>query len=401
MVDINFRLVSNLQKVKVQAGIPIEQKGNLEINPAKQTHETLPANIILILDCSGSMSGDPLDLLNKAIDKVSSNLRENDKISMISFSSEASIIVQEKSRDELFNEGIPVLTSQGGTNFKAAFGLGLELIKQNTSFLSKVDAKRYSNVVIFMSDGNPTVHGWKKLPKEYLKLGFTIHSLGLGSNVNPNTMLEIAEAAGGTYEHADSPDELEESLLNIIDLSQDIVLHQPILRMKVFPGSKVSNVCLVAPPKDLLKNAKIGLNEITLPDLATDSNYEIIYDLKIDKPGKVNQKQDLIEWSMDNSTPVTTYIMWVDEATSYLSGVNTTPIILEKIYKGFDAVKKGDTQMTQKTITQLNNFKNNPLSQSAVTILKESTKGDISAGKKLSLISKTTTNPNGKLKKLK
>ena len=60
-----------------------------------------------------------MDLLNSAIESIAQKLRDQDRLSIVAFGSDAEIVVQEYSKSRLFQEGITQLGNLGGTNYKA------------------------------------------------------------------------------------------------------------------------------------------------------------------------------------------------------------------------------------------------------------------------------------------
>ena len=88
VLEIQPLLVQN----EVDASEPCHQAGSLRLEVAPGTSApALPARLIMIFDMSGSMRGRPMELLEAALSHVFTNLRPQDKLSMIRFGGDASV----------------------------------------------------------------------------------------------------------------------------------------------------------------------------------------------------------------------------------------------------------------------------------------------------------------------
>jgi Ca-activated chloride channel family protein len=390
----SIRLQSSLTKQLVEAGRPFEQKGSLQIAFKTDIEKSLPANIIMILDCSGSMSGRPMELLNVGIDSVAKNLRPEDRLSIVAFGSEAKILVQEKSKSQLLL-GIPTLETLGSTNYVGGLKKSLEIISnsQVTQLLIGDQVHTVAKTVLFMSDGHPDGgHLGENQVKEFAKNGYTFHTLGLGTNINPDTLLMMAEYSFGHFNTALDENQLEEKLNELLHFSQNIAYSIPSLEIDVLPGVELNEIKLAVPSQDLLDKAQPGTNVVKLPDIQTDQTMDILFNVKVDTPGNVGEIQDLIEWSMAGAVSETTKVNWVDSDAVLLARPNARPTVLHDFSKALDAFRLGDQKTIIKLTTKLSNMKNIPLANQATTVLTEvKEKGDVGRAKLLEILSNTKT----------
>lgn len=395
---INVRLESSLTKPQALFSDPLNQKGVLKIFDNSTTTNTLPANILFILDCSGSMSGHPMDLLNSAIDIVSGKLRDEDMLSIIAFGSSASIIIQNQKKDDLYDNGVPHLVDMGGTNYNDAFSEAIEFIKGNSQTMgfSTNNVHLQAKIALFFSDGAPTCDNkYLNMIAEFNKYGYSLHTMGMGGSVNSENLLDISEKVGGSYHHADNDSEIEVNLDNVLQLSQSIKYAVPELNVIVYPGVTLENIELVAPPRNIDSIWKAGTYKVNLPDLISQSILVIDFDIKTDKGGNIGTKQDLVEWSMMNSNKETTSVFWENQNTVMMSGINTEPAIYSKVSEALKSLKSGDTISAQKAQKLLNNVKNNAVASSASQTITNIIKDGNNIGNLLDLVSNTRTDPSG------
>lgn len=117
------------------------------------------ANVIFVVDVSGSMEGNSLRTAKSAIRAAASTIlgQENTKVSLVSFSTHAQTDLEPTDNINSFNRAVDSLYADGGTNWEAG------LSKANNLVSSNPNTKNY---VIFVSDGNPTFrnssngYGW-------------------------------------------------------------------------------------------------------------------------------------------------------------------------------------------------------------------------------------------------
>ncbi|MFT4250135.1 MAG: VWA domain-containing protein [Candidatus Woesearchaeota archaeon] len=115
-------------------------------------------DIVLVVDVSGSMAGLPLTLAkNSSLDLVS-RLGPRDRMSVVSFSSRASVVVPLTSNRQSLERGISSLLAGGSTNYVLGLTRSSEVLSTSRGGNSRV--------VIFLSDGIPTDEGGVVAVKE-------------------------------------------------------------------------------------------------------------------------------------------------------------------------------------------------------------------------------------------
>ncbi len=114
-----------------------------------ESNEKLPKNLVLLIDVSGSMKEEKkLPLVKKSIIQLLNNLNENDKISLITYSSEIKTLVENefvKNKENIVNI-INNLKSEDGTN-------GEERLRTAYKTAEKTFVKKGIIRIILFSDG--------------------------------------------------------------------------------------------------------------------------------------------------------------------------------------------------------------------------------------------------------
>ena len=166
-------------------------------------NKTTAADLIFVVDVSGSMSGSPIQLVKETLNYIVDITNENDSISLITFHSSASLsqglIRMTEANKNTMRSKINNLRASGGTNIYSGLQKGLEQVTKDYSSGDRVCS------IILLSDGADgyanadtrfasLINGGVK--KNYI---FTTHSFGYGSYHDANLMSKISMVRDGSY----------------------------------------------------------------------------------------------------------------------------------------------------------------------------------------------------------
>lgn len=177
-----------------KAYLLVELKGNAVIHTNRA-----PINVGLVLDRSGSMSGQPLAHSLKACQYVTDQMGEGDLLSMVAFDDEVETIFPPEK--VIYKDGmkskIAAIEPGGATNLSGGLPLGAQFV---------TDAKQDGmvNRVLLLSDGHAnegiTDRGkLSRIAKEYQSMGIGISTLGVGHRFDEELMEAIADGGGGNF----------------------------------------------------------------------------------------------------------------------------------------------------------------------------------------------------------
>jgi len=202
---------------------------------------------VTVLDVSGSMTGNKLALLKRAMRFVIDNLGPADRLSVVSFSHRADrrIRLARMSDDGKVSAKLAVesLVAGGSTNI----GAGLQVASEVLAL------RRYRNAVtsvILLSDGQDTFirrrdfTGLVPLPfRAAVNRPGPIHTFGFGSDHDAAAMHSVAEVTGGTFSFIENLAVIQDSFAQCIGGLLSVAMQSVrIAVLCVHPGVRVLGV---------------------------------------------------------------------------------------------------------------------------------------------------------------
>lgn len=152
----------------------------------------LPLNFSLVLDKSGSMSGDKISQLRQAVKWIIEQLQPDDYISIISFDTSPNILVKatQASNKSQLQQAIDKLGANGGTNIAPALKAGLAEI-------GKYAAPDKVSRLILLTDGETEgENDCHQQADAAGRNGVPIVALGLGNDWNESLLETMAQRSG-------------------------------------------------------------------------------------------------------------------------------------------------------------------------------------------------------------
>lgn len=274
----------------VLAGKP--QKVYLKISlvgasPARR-EERAPINIALVLDRSGSMSGQKIQNARKAAIRVMDYLNRDDVFSVVAYSSEAQVLLPATKLHDKSSarEAIRSIRANGGTALHAGVVRGAGEVRK---FL---DPDRV-NRVILLSDGLANVgpqtpRELADLGRELVQEGISVTTLGLGFGYNEDLMTQLAYASDGNHAFIKKPSQLAKVFEQEFGDVLSVVAQQVEIEIHCAEG--------VRPRRALGREARIQDQRIEarLNQLYANQEKYLLMELEVE-PGRVGQSRTLAE----------------------------------------------------------------------------------------------------------
>ena len=165
---------------------------------AEQAHQ--PTDVLVVLDVSGSMSGQKLDYAKQALHQLIERVGKSDRFGLVTYESSAGLSIPLAASSggaaARWHRQVDALDASGGTNIAEGLELGL-------AQLAKRDPGRNARVLL-LSDGQATVgdtsmEGLRGRAQRFMRAEHVLSTLGIGDDFNEDVMTKIAETGTGNF----------------------------------------------------------------------------------------------------------------------------------------------------------------------------------------------------------
>jgi len=153
--------------------------------------------VYLLLDCSGSMSGEPIEAVRQGVKALLTELRgdpqalETAYLSVITFDSTARQVIP---LTELMQFKEPAINAGGATSLGAALKLLTNCIKSEVRKSTQSQKGDWKPLVFILTDGEPT-DNWQDAANELKNSKpANIIACGAGANANSSVLKQITES---------------------------------------------------------------------------------------------------------------------------------------------------------------------------------------------------------------
>lgn len=268
-----------------------------------------PVNVAIVIDNSGSMSGQKIVQARDAAIAAVNRLRDDDIVSVVLYNSSVEVIVpatKATDRAQIIKK-IKRITAGGSTALFAGVSKGAAEVR-------KFKESESVNRVILLSDGRANVgpkspRELERLGASLVKEGISVTTLGLGLGYNEDLMSRLAAAGSGNHMFVEEADDLIAVFNNEFNDLMSVVASDFEIIARVAPG--------VRPVRVLGTKADISGQEVSIPLAQLYSRQERYFVLEVEvDAGKRGSSQNLVSVSVEYQNMVTET---VDKLTSSVS----------------------------------------------------------------------------------
>lgn len=168
----------------------------------------VPVNLTIVLDRSGSMSGEKIAHARDAAAMAVRALAPTDVVSIVTFEQSVEVLVPatKASDKEAICKKIAGITPAGGTALFGGVSKGAEEMRK---FLNKQSVNR----ILLLSDGIANIGASSpselaELGASLIKEGISVTTIGLGSGYNEDLMTRLAQKSDGRHAFVEKPQQL-------------------------------------------------------------------------------------------------------------------------------------------------------------------------------------------------
>lgn len=244
--------------------------------------EQLPAaNLVFLIDVSGSMSSDDkLPLLKEGFKLLVEELRPQDKVAIVTYAGAWGTVLEATSGDEKdkINSAINALSSGGGTNGEGGINGAYEIAQQNF-------VEGGNNRIIVATDGDfnigrSSVEEIIDLIEEKRETGIFLTTLGFGTGNYNDAMLErLANNGNGTYQYIDGIEQARKVFIH--DFGQLYSVAKDVKIQVEFDSTVVAAYRLIGYENRVLNNEDFEDDTKDAGELGNGQTVTAIYEIKL------------------------------------------------------------------------------------------------------------------------
>jgi Ca-activated chloride channel homolog len=371
----------------------------LAANSAVQT-VTLPLNLGLVIDVSRSMKGEKISFACQAAKLLVSALRNEDWVSVITFSDDAKVVAPATSaynRASVLSLIEGIKTDNGTRMFLGMEAGSREMLK--VGFANKI------NQMIILTDGetegddrcrniagehsySPVTGGGKQANH------MLISTLGVGKKYNENLLSQIADATLGRFYHLNTPEQIIGILQKEVEDASSAVISEVSLSLSLAQGVKIESIDRIFPTSVRLQPRNEAGGKILAVDIgALRKDEPTIVGIQMKLPSRSAGRAQIAQISVNYNIPglqiednVENRDVFVEytgdpglcsridrEVISYFNQISTQKLVDQAITE----TKKGNIAGATKSLAQAQEITqrlgNLPLSETIKTVKQELT----------------------------
>jgi Ca-activated chloride channel family protein len=194
--------------------------------PARR--QRAPLALSLVLDRSGSMSGDRLDAAKAASISAVERLHPDDVVSVVAFDDQVDVVAPPapRARQIQLVQQVSDLDSGGSTNLSGGWLRGRQHMEQALGMLGSLEGS--SRRIVLLTDGHANVGITEpatliELARTARAIGITTTTIGVGEGYDDDLLRAMADAGGGNSWYVERPDQaqdiLAEEMGNLLSVS--------------------------------------------------------------------------------------------------------------------------------------------------------------------------------------
>ena len=246
----------------------------------KPVAELAPANLVFLVDVSGSMDRrEGLPLVKSTLKLLVDQLRDQDRVSLVVYAGESRVVLKPTSGSEKakIRNAIDQLTAGGSTAGASGIELAYQMAREG--FIDQG-----INRILLATDGDFNVgisdfDSLKQMAVDQRKSGVSLTTLGFGvDNYNEHLMEQLADAGDGNYAYIDNLREARKVLVEQLSSTLAVVARDVKLQVEFNPA-QVSEYRLLGYENRALKREDFGTATVAAGEIGAGHTVTALYEI--------------------------------------------------------------------------------------------------------------------------
>jgi Ca-activated chloride channel family protein len=198
-----------------------------------------PTDLVIVLDRSGSMTGEKIEHARAAVRELIGQLGPEDRFALVTYANTATVAIPLGVADAgargAWLETVAAIAADGGTNVSGGLDVGMDLAESSRR------AGRAARAILISdglaNQGDPTPEGLLRRAGRAVRGEYVLSTVGVGADFNEYLMTALADAGTGNYYYLHGGADLASVFAREFDAARTTVASG--LAVDVEPGSGV------------------------------------------------------------------------------------------------------------------------------------------------------------------
>jgi len=204
-----------------------------------------PLNLVAVVDKSGSMSGEPLDLVKRSLRHVLRQLGDADQLSIVLYGDRSHVHLEPtrttRRNREVIGAAIDAIESAGSTNMEAGLKVGFDLARRSgKGFPGRTRVMQFTDEQPNTGDTSP--EGFMGLMEAGARDGIGQTTIGVGEQFDAELAARISTVHGGNQFYFATAKEMEKTFSEELDLMVTELAYDLELKVQPAPGLHLAGI---------------------------------------------------------------------------------------------------------------------------------------------------------------
>ena len=198
--------------------------------------------MVLVIDKSGSMSGDPIEMAKSAARSAVELLGRRDQVAVLAFDGDTYVVseMQPASNTSKISDEIARIDAGGGTNMYPAMEMSFEMLMTTSARLKHV---------ILLTDGVSTSGDFEGMAQQMASAKMTVSTVAAGGGADTELLEQIARVGKGRYYFTDDPAQVPQIFAKeTVTASKSAIDEQPFIPIVIRATHALADIDMETAP---------------------------------------------------------------------------------------------------------------------------------------------------------